>query len=200
MPISSPRPPRETLEAVRAGFEELSSKQGFGTPSLRDADPRRLAVSNPHAVYTLGLADVIAKGGLSEARFVAWRWFVQEGRRTIASVEVREDAEGGHAVSEINEGPFVRSSSEALEAAETLPVAKDQSYEPRLLKIPGVYLVSLWLHADKDYDDLFVVLAPAPYNLEPDHVYRWNELERLLRPHVRTRLEFDERRPPRRDQ
>jgi hypothetical protein len=197
MPISTPTPPREIFDAVRSSFQELASKRGFGTPALRQADPRRLAVSDPHGVYTLGLRDIVDKREPADAQFVGWRWLVQEGQRTIASAEVGAGPYAGHGASEINEGPFVRSSAEALEAAEKLPETRDRSYEPRLLKIPAVYLVALWLHPD-DGDDLFVVLPPAPYDLKPDEPYRWPALQRLLAPHARTRLEFDDRPKPRR--
>lgn len=198
MRISKPKPPPEIFEAVQSSFAELSSKRGFGTPALRQADPRRLAVSDPHSVYTLGLRDVLDKRDPADAQFVGWRWLVQEGTRTIASAEVGAGPYEGRRVSEINEGPFVRSSAEALEVAQKLPTTKDQSYEPRLLKIPGVYLVALWLRAEEDGDDLFVVLPPAPYDLKTSDPYRWPELQRLLAPRARARLAFDDQPKPRR--
>jgi hypothetical protein len=199
MPISSPKPPREILQSVRASFAELASKQGFGTPALRAADPRRLAVGEPHPVYTLGLRDIVEKRGPADATFTAWRWLVQDGTRTVASAEVGVGQYEVGGVSEINEGPFVRSTEEALAAAEKLPTVRQRAYEPRLLKIPGVYLVALWLHAEDDGgDDVFVVLAPAPYSLRAGEAYRWADLQRVLVSHARTRIAFDEQKPPRR--
>src|SRR3954454_18174563 len=198
MPISTPSPPREIFEAVRSSFGELSSKRAFGTPALRQADPRRLAVSDPHMVYTFGLRDIVDKRDLADAQFVGWRWLVQEGQRTIASAEVGAGPYSGHGVSEINEGPFVRSSAEALEAAEKLPETRDGSYEPRLLKIPGIYLVALWLRPEEGGDDIFVVLPPAPFDLKPNEPYRWAALQKLLAPQARARLEFDDRPKPQR--
>ena len=73
----------------------------------------------------------------------------------------------GWAFSHFFEGPYVTSTELALKQAETL----QHPYQPRLLSVPGLYMLTLWLHGDTAADgaeghpaatDLLVPLAPAP--------------------------------------
>lgn len=64
-------------------------------------------------------------------------------------------------------GPYVAATEQALAQAESLGTP----YQPRLLSVPELYMLTLWLHHDLTSDgaqglpapgDLLVPLAPAP--------------------------------------
>jgi hypothetical protein len=91
----------------------------------------------------------------------------------------------GWAFSHFFEGPYVTSTERALRQAETLT----QPYQPRLLSVPGLYMLTLWLHGDTDSDgadgdpaatDLLVPLAPAPPGIAAHRPHRVADLLPVL--------------------
>ncbi|MGH3927490.1 MAG: triple tyrosine motif-containing protein, partial [Pseudonocardiaceae bacterium] len=65
-------------------------------------------------------------------------------------------------------------------------------YEVRLLRIPALYFVALWLKDEKGRDDILIPLDPAPAPFEPGRSYRPDEVLAELAASARTRLEFDD--------
>jgi hypothetical protein len=63
-------------------------------------------------------------------------------------------------VSQFNEGPFVAETDKAVKAIRKLPQLEAAGFERHLLRIPGLYVMALWLHAPAT--DLLVPLAPSP--------------------------------------
>ena len=92
----------------------------------------------------------------------------------------------------MNEGPFVQSTERVLGVVEDFPEVVSGSYEPRMLKIPALYVVALWLKDLRADDDLFVPLDPAPAFLETGRAYREGEFLDALEGPARQRLEFDD--------
>jgi hypothetical protein len=91
----------------------------------------------------------------------------------------------GWAFSHFFEGPYVTSTERALHQAEALP----QPYQARLLSLPGLYMLTLWLHGDLTADgaeghpadtDLLVPLAPAPPGIPAHRPFRVTELLPVL--------------------
>ncbi|MFE0950701.1 hypothetical protein ACFW4S_26345, partial [Streptomyces mutabilis] len=91
----------------------------------------------------------------------------------------------GWAFSHFFEGPYVTSTERALRQAESVP----QAYQPRLLSLPGLYMLTLWLHGDTAADaaaghpaatDLLVPLAPAPPGIAAHRPHRVADLLPVL--------------------
>lgn len=172
MPLRPSEPPASTLEAVQDGTRSIVAARRSGTPALRAADPAGLTFETPIQVFFLGASDLTAGAGLDAARPVAWRYIVREGGRPIASAEAATQADGSHSFSHLNEGPFVESTVDALAAAEGLPDLGNAEFDRRLLEIPALHSVSLWLHEDAATGhDVVVPLAPAPPDLEAGKPY-----------------------------
>lgn len=83
------------------------------------------------------------------------------------------------------EGPYIASTGRALRQAELLAT----HYQPRLLSIPELYMLTLWLHGDTTADgasgapaphDLLVPLAPAPPGICSHRPLRVSELLPVL--------------------
>jgi hypothetical protein len=122
-----------------------------------------LQLTEPHQVFTLGLADLVAGRGLDAAKPTGWRHLVQEGDNVLASAEtVAAGSAGEHVFSAFNEGPFVATSAKSIRAAREFPEVKQGGFELRLLNVPGLYVMALWLHDAKGKGDLLVPLAPSP--------------------------------------
>jgi hypothetical protein len=161
MAFIAPKPPQQALDAVHSTFLDLSRNHAFRTPALRNATGP-LQLTEPHQVFTLGLTDLAAGKGLDAAKPTGWRYLVQEGDNVLASAETVVGSRGEQVFSAFNEGRFVDSSASAIHAVRAFPEVKQGDFELRLLNIPGLYVLALWLHHTQAKGDLLVPLAPSP--------------------------------------
>lgn len=109
------------------------------------------------------------------------------GRRHTGVVSAAEavPAGDGWAFAHFLGGPYVTSAVRALGQAEALPLP----CQPRLLSVPELYMVTLWLHTAPDADpaggfpdaaDLLIPLAPAPPGIAAHQPQRVDTLLPLL--------------------
>jgi hypothetical protein len=166
MPVHLPDPPSALPDHVMAKLHTFADEGKFTTPELKGAHRDQLALSEPHQVFTMGMDDVTSGGGLDRARPVGWRFLVQSGGRTVASAETTRnpDGSGSDEVSHFNEGPFVAGTEKALAAVRSLTHVQAAAFDVRLLRIPSLYMMALWLHSAAT--DLLVPLAPSPIGKE----------------------------------
>jgi len=185
MTLRTAEPSPEAIATVRAHLTDLAPRPQFQHRLLARAEPTQVALAAPHDVYAIGLDRLAAGAGLEAAEVVGQRFLVLDDDRAVASAELTPG--GGF---QSNEGPFVGATAEAIRAAEDSPDLADGNYELRLLRIPGIYLVALWLR-DEDGDgggDVILPLAPTPAPLEAGHRYAPAELQPLLRELAQARL------------
>jgi hypothetical protein len=162
MALIAPKPPKQAVDAVHSTFLELNKNRAFRSPALRSATgPLQLA--EPHQVFTLGLVDLAAGKGLDAAKPTGWRYLVQEDDKVLAAAEsVAVGPADEYAFSAFNEGSFVASSASAIRAVREIPEVVQGGFELRLLNVPGLYVLALWLHDAQGKGDLLVPLAPSP--------------------------------------
>ncbi len=105
-----------------------------------------------------------------------------EGAASAAETLLTAD---GWAFAHFRGGPYVTATVRALGQAEALPLP----YQPRLLSVPELYMVTLWLHTAPDADpagtfpdasDLLIPLAPAPPGIAAHQPQRVDTLLPLL--------------------
>jgi hypothetical protein len=163
MPLRVPAPPTEAADAVHTTFRAFADSGTFRLPALRNASGP-LQLTQPHQVFTLGLADLAAGRGLEAAEPGRWRYLVQEGDNTLAAADTVATGPGtGYVFSTFNEGRFVTSTAEAIQAAGQNPEVSRGDFELRLLHVPGLHVMALWLHdVAGNGSDLLVPLAPSP--------------------------------------
>jgi hypothetical protein len=164
MALHVPAPPTEAADSVHNTLRAFADNGAFRLPALRNATGP-LELAQPHQVFTLGLADLAAGGGLEAATPTGWRYLVQEGDNVLASAEtVATGPGGGQVFSAFNEGRFVASTAEAIQAAQATPQVSQGNYELRLLSVPGLHVMALWLHDTQGTagTDLLVPLEPSP--------------------------------------
>jgi hypothetical protein len=174
MPVVHRDPPAAASDAVHAALAHFATVPPEQLHALAGAAPGDLAQSVPHEVFTLGLDDLRAGRSMAGARSTGWRYLLREGDQVVASAET-----AGTAFSHFNRGPFVASTAAALQAAEAAPQAQARSYDLRLLHVPALYTMALWLHADGG-DDVLVPLDPAPPGIDANHPYPADELLGIL--------------------
>jgi hypothetical protein len=173
------------LATIREGVARLAGRPEYRDRAIGGAAPETLDVAAPHDVYTVGLDALVAGRGLDAAEPVARRVLIMRADEPVATAELA-DAEEGSGLS-ATEGPYTESTANAIAEVERWPVVAGGDYELRLLRLPAVYLMALWLKDRSADDDLLVPLAPAPPGVEPGRSYDESELFALVRDQARSR-------------
>jgi hypothetical protein len=181
MSITIATPPPQGEDAVRAGLDKLLTT---GEDTRRALVPPAagygvVSVAAPHPVYVAGPADVLEGTLPASAELSGWRYILLDEERALAAAEVRpRRGKKGVRFTGLNTGAFVESTVRGVAAAEELEEVRESDYEFRLLNIPSLYVVALWLHGRSD---IFIPLPPTPRWLAPYSVYSAEELVEVLR-------------------
>jgi hypothetical protein len=128
---------------------------------------------------------------LEAAKPIAWRYLLVNEDTALSAAELIEREDGTLTFAEMNTGPFVQATADIVAAAERLDEVSRGDFELRLLRVPSVYLVALWLRGNDA--DLLLPLPPAPDGLDAGHVYSPTEILVILRPQAQSRADFDAR-------
>ncbi|KEF20869.1 hypothetical protein DF18_10875 [Streptomyces rimosus] len=177
MPLHVPPAPAPALRSVLAALGSPTAVREARTPALR-AHPGPLTPELPLPVHVLD--DVSHPAGPPRTRLTGWRFLIRDGERAVATAEAMLTADGW-AFSHFCEGPYVTSTERALRQAESVPTP----YQPRLLSVPELYMLTLWLHHDVGADgaegvpapgDVLVPLAPAPPGIAAHRPHRVADL------------------------
>lgn len=194
MTLRMPEPTEASVETVRSHLSELAGRTAFRRRALTRANPAGLALAAPHDVYSLGLSDLAEGVSLAAATVDGRRFIVMDGDKPIASAEVADQGRGSGF--QATEGPYVESTAAALERAEEDPDLDDDDYEIRLLRIPALYVMALWLKNEQGGTDVLIPLDPTPAPLEAGRKYAPAELLSALAEPARARLAFDDEDEP----
>ncbi|NNN34956.1 hypothetical protein HLK59_32260 [Streptomyces sp. S3(2020)] len=180
MPLHVPPAPAPALRSVLTALGSPTAVREARTPSLRTAQ----GPATPELPLPVHVLDEITAAGASATRLTGWRFLIRCQDRAVAAAETRLTPDGW-AFSHFFEGPYIASTERALRQAETM----QQPYQPRLLSVPGLYMLTLWLHGDLTADgagghpaatDLLVPLAPAPPGIAAHRPHRVAELLPVL--------------------
>ncbi|MEU3215646.1 hypothetical protein [Streptomyces sp. NPDC006971] len=181
MPLHVPPAPAPALRSVLAALGSPTAVREARTPALRSAQGP-LSPELPLPVHVL---DRIGPGGVAPAtRLAGWRFLIRDSGRAVAAADTMLTPDGW-AFSHFFEGPYVPATELALRQAETVT----PHYQPRLLSVPALYMLALWLHADPEADasggslapaDLLVPLAPAPPGIAAHRAHRVADLLSLM--------------------
>jgi hypothetical protein len=179
MPLHVPPAPAPALRSVLTALGSPTAVREARTPSLRAA-PGPVTPDLPLPVHVLERNTAAG----ATTRLTGWRFLIRSGDRAVAAAETMLTPDGW-AFSHFFEGPYIASTELALRQAE----AATQPYQPRLLSVPELYMLTLWLHGDRTADgasgaplaaDLLVPLAPAPPGIAAHRPYRAADLLPML--------------------
>ncbi|OIJ66960.1 hypothetical protein [Streptomyces mangrovisoli] len=180
MPLHVPPAPAAALRSVLTALGSPTAVREARTPSLRTAQ----GSATPELPLPVHVLDQITPEGVSATRLAGWRFLIRCGDRAVAAAETMLTPDGW-AFSHFFEGPYIASTERALRQAETV----QQPYQARLLSVPGLYMLTLWLHGDVAADgaeghpaasDLLVPLAPAPPGIAAHRPHQVAELLPVL--------------------
>lgn len=180
MPLHVPPAPAPALRSVLTALGSPTAVREARTPSLRAAE----GPATPELPLPLHVLDRVTPEGTAVTRLAGWRFLIRCGDRAVAAAETMLTPDGW-AFSHFFEGPYIASTERALRQAENMKGA----YQPRLLSVPGLYMLTLWLHGDLTADgaddhpaatDLLVPLAPAPPGIAAHRPHRVADLLPML--------------------
>ncbi|MEV7414002.1 hypothetical protein [Streptomyces sp. NPDC089919] len=182
MPLHVSTAPAPALRSVLAALGSATAVQAH-TPALRALQgPLTPELPLPvHVLDRLGLSEPAAAGRPPRTRLTGWRFLIRSGERYVAAADTMLTPDGW-AFSHFFEGPYVAATERALHQAESAGA----HYQPRLLSVPELYMITLWLHRAAGADpasglpapaDLLVPLAPAPPGIA---AYRPHPVSELL--------------------
>ncbi|MGX5181408.1 hypothetical protein ACWKT5_00885 [Streptomyces avermitilis] len=180
MPLHVPPAPAPALRTVLTALGSPTAVREARTPSLRNAQ----GPVTPELPLPVHVLDRITPAGASATRLAGWRFLIRCGDRAVAAAETMLTPDGW-AFSHFFEGPYITATERALRQAETVK----QPYQARLLSVPELYMLTLWLHGDSTADgatghpaatDLLVPLAPAPPGIAAHRPHRVAELLPVL--------------------
>ncbi|MEU6119350.1 hypothetical protein ABZ840_33035 [Streptomyces sp. NPDC047117] len=176
MPLHVPPAPAPALRSVLTALGSPTAVREAPTPALR-VHQGPLRPERPLPVHVL---DDVSRRGTPRTRLTGWRFLIRGGERALATADAMLTPDGW-AFSHFGEGPYVSAIERALHQAESVPAA----YQPRLLSVPELYMLTLWLHEDISADgaegcpvpgDLLVPLAPAPPGIAAHRPHRVADL------------------------
>lgn len=185
MPLSVLPAPAPALRSVLAALKSPSAGRQ-GSAAVLGPVRERLRCTRPLPVYELDQIGALVSP--PHARLAGWRFQLRgEGPESgaVAAAEAMLTPDGW-AFSHFSEGPYVASTERALRQADSLATA----FQPRLLSVPELYMVTLWLHRDSAAGpesgdvapgDLLVPLAPAPPGIPAHRPSRAGDLLPVLR-------------------
>jgi hypothetical protein len=181
MPLHVLPAPAPALRSVLAALGSPTAVSEARTPALRSVQGP-LSAELPLPVHVL---DRIAPSGATPlTRLTGWRFLIRSGDRAVAAADTMLTPDGW-TFSHFFEGPYLDSTERALRQAESM----GSPFQPRLLSVPELYMLTLWLHRDPEADaaagtpqpsDVLVPLAPAPPGIAAHRPHRVAELLPLL--------------------
>ncbi|MCX4651067.1 hypothetical protein OG249_03980 [Streptomyces microflavus] len=180
MPLHVPSAPAPALRSVLAALGSPTAVREARTSALRSVQGP-LSPELPLPVHVL---DRIAPTRTPpRTRLAAWRFLIRSEGRAIAAADTMLTPDGW-SFSHFFEGPYLASTELAVRQAEASPTA----YQARLLSIPELYMLTLWLHDSTEDDssdtsggvlapaDVLVPLAPAPPGIAAHRPHRVADL------------------------
>lgn len=173
----------------------LDGARTLGLRGRPEIPASSLEVKQPLAIYTLSTPDVAA--GTSIDRAVSSNsvyYAVLSNGKPVAGVNVNV-TNGVSRVGQVNvSGPFLEAIAPAMDHLATLPQLKSDSYEARLLTLPGIFGTGvsrvIWLKADTQNGDL-VFVEPQPFvptTIKTNQLYPAPEFMRLIQPVAQRRV------------
>ncbi|MFC7216811.1 hypothetical protein ACFQLX_01275 [Streptomyces polyrhachis] len=189
MPLLVPPAPAPALRSILNALGSPTALPGARTFGVRPSPPRvpagPLTTELSLPVHTMdgvgsrrpGAARPVAP----RTRLSGWRFQLRGPAGPPAAAAQAGLTPDGWAFSHFVEGPYVTATERAWRQVESLPAL----FQARLLSIPELYMLTLWLHRDTASDgltghpapeDLLVPLAPAPPGIAAHRPYRVADL------------------------
>ena len=168
MAIHFPEPPQDVAAAAAhdipdAGREALRPRDAAGGAPAPGAQP----------VFTAGLDALVEHDGnvgrVARAP-TSWRYASEFGGSPRVFELATRGAAGKARTTRVGDDRFTPAIRRALTAAQDDPRVRAGDFEARLLRVPALKLLAIWLHGTGT-NDLFVPVAPTAVDASPGRLY-----------------------------
>jgi len=200
MPIVTRPAPRGGEAVLAANITDILRERRVPHGMKTEMHPEDVSHSEPHPVYVAGLDDLADGKLLAAAKQTGWRYLLVHGDAAVGEAELSAETRAPRGAKSarskepqflgLTHGPFTAATIDALHAAERLPQIEKADYELRLLKVPAVYLVALWLHSGSE--DILIPLGQPPAGLKKNRPYTEAGIIRALRATALRTKEFQD--------
>lgn len=165
MKITLPQTPTNGAQVIVPAVQAALQAQvlNIAAPASKKGGTS-LSLSGAYPGFSLTLDDLAAGNELSHAVKELWHQLVFINGEAVADAQLvwRDDK---MEFSTLNCGPMAASMVDALNMAENAPVLRAKSVELRLLSVPALHVIAVWLHGEDE--DRFIPVAPTPATLLP---------------------------------
>ena len=186
MAIHFPEPPQDLFAAVPSGVRPRIQAGATPAPAA-------------HPVFTAGLDAIVEHDG-HVARVAtaptSWRYAAELGGTPRVFELAPRGAAGTARPSREGDDRFTPAIRQALTTAQADPRVRAHDFEARLLRIPALKLLALWLHAS-GASDLFIPVTRTAVDASPGKVYDADDFRtRLHAAATRTLAHYDDAERP----
>nr|MDO8114921.1 hypothetical protein [Candidatus Sigynarchaeota archaeon] len=192
MPLRFKSEPLDVKEIVTKRLGQMGQK-GFRIPRLAktiaEEGEQILVPVHGMPVFQIGLNDLAKGGTIDVAKQTGWRYLLEHKNSVIASTETVLGPEQKHHFAAVTEGPLVQGTVSAIKAADSLKEISTGEYEVRLLLVPALYAMALWLVNLQKGSDLAIPISPAPPYMTPNKIISLNDLLSLLQKEAKALVE-----------
>lgn len=192
MPLTLPNASPKAFKLVQRNAPLLLRAMGCDI-----SETRPFKVARPYPLYTFAIEAVLGDNPLDKAWLAAWEYLVIDGKTIAGLAEVAAtDPERKPELSFATLHPpsYARSITEKIVEAEQLPAVNSQDYELRILRVPNLTALAIWLWRTNDHIILPIETIPKGVPVE-DTTWKGEEiitdeakLASLLRPIAQYRL------------
>ncbi|MCU0120561.1 hypothetical protein N8H74_20055 [Pseudomonas sp. B2M1-30] len=180
MQLTYPKAPSNGVQTLRPALQAALQTRGFGiNRQFASAAPGKISLSEAYRGYSLSLEDVSQGKGLQAAKVGDWHYLVFADGVTIADAQLA-DVHGQVEFSSLNHGNMAAATVDALKLAEQSPQLQGKTVELRVLFVPALHVVAIWLHADSE--DVLIPIEPTPNELATTQLYSEAALLAQLKP------------------
>ena len=178
MPVRLDQPPSLANDALVSGLRRFGVLSGARVAG-RLWQAEQVAIPRPVPLYTSTLQSAVDGRVLEEAYPAGWLYLVHEGEELAALAEVAPSLAGqGYALLSLSRSTYNEAAGTALSRAVQVAEELPDDLDLRMLRIPALYFLAVWLHGETI--DRCIPLPPAPFGLEPFEILIGGDLTTLL--------------------
>lgn len=156
----SSSPPAGGDQLIRNGLAALIAVPGIKRDFFNGASATEIALSTPLPTFSVGLSD-LSKGLIAAAQPTSWRYLLSTTKPTqplgTSDLILADDK---WQIGGFNSGAVATCTAENVAYAQTTAEWRAGGVELRLLQVPALYTVLVWLHGKSD--SFLVIAQPEP--------------------------------------
>jgi len=190
MALRNPDAPGGYKDSLTRRLQDLvMTPTGSAFLGWKYESPPRPRGLQPQPVYSVSLEDVAAGRTLPppDAKPQSWRTLIQLEGDDVYAMELghpAEEATEDLPLLNVSKGPLGHATTEAIREAGRFE--SDEEFETRILRIPELYFMALWLKGPRG--DSILPLEDHPSGLEARRHYAPEDILEHLRPFAQGRI------------